>query len=402
MVDGMIDERAELVRRHGPRSGKANTIAVHISTIKERLILAFGDVPVADLTRSMLNEWARKQKVLARRGPEKGREATPGQSTIGSWNHSLQKVLDRAVEKGWITEDDKPAISQKGFEKAKPNPTMFRNVVAALRDHMTDAWVAEGGGREWEQEASVEVRYLLRAYIALATTTGIRAGEELELILPRQVVFKMEGGREIISIPILADQGRYKIERTAIVYMNDVFGASRVLRDLLRWRQERWRCAETNAKDAPLFAIPSTGRCPDFSRPFKRLLVDVGRETGTDILVDPKTGMELVPYSARHYYATQAVLRGWAYERLEKLMGTSADMLRRHYDHADILSHAAELSGHGERSFQERVDALADRAIARGVRAPVVLDEQYDGWLDDRQMDDQPCLDIGRSPGAAD
>ncbi|CAA9282395.1 MAG: hypothetical protein AVDCRST_MAG08-3962, partial [uncultured Acetobacteraceae bacterium] len=33
----------------------------------------------------------------------------------------------------------------------------------------------------------------MRAYIALATTTGIRAGEELELILPRQVVFKMEG-----------------------------------------------------------------------------------------------------------------------------------------------------------------------------------------------------------------
>lgn len=357
LLNGLIDERDELARRLGKSSGKVNTIATHISTIKTKLIPAFKDVPVPALTRAMLNEWAREQKVEARRGPQQGQMVKPGQSTIGSWNHSLQKVLDRAVEKGWIKEDDKPAISQKGFAKAQPNPSLTFAEVEALRDHMTDAWVARGGGRMWEQEASVEVRYLLRAYIALGTCTGIRAGEELELVMPRQVVFEKRGAAgEQVRVPILAHQGKYGVERTAFVYMNDAFDVPAVLRDLLRWREGRGM-----RKDAPLFAMPSTGRCPNFAPPFKRLLEEAG------ILVDPRTGLDRVPYSMRHYYATRAIVRGVTYEKLEKQMGTSADMLRKHYDHADIMAHAAELSGHNEagsarhRSTMLRRKAAADR-----------------------------------------
>ncbi len=267
-------------------------------------------------------------------------------------------MLDRAVEKGWIKQHNKPAISQKGFAKAQPNPSLTFAEVEALRDHMTDEWVAHGGGRMWEQEASVEVRYLLRAYIALGTCTGIRAGEEMELIMPRQIVFeKRRGAAEQVRIPVLAHQGKYGIERTAFVYLNDAFDAAAVLRDLLRWREGKGL-----RKDTPLFAMPSTGRCPNFAPPFKRLLEDVG------ILVDPKTGLDRVPYSMRHYYAARAIVRGVTYEKLEKLMGTSAEMLRRHYDHADIMAHADELSGYGEAQERERMEALTRRAVAREAR----------------------------------
>jgi hypothetical protein len=154
----------------------------------------------------------------------------------------------------------------------------------------------------------------------------------MELILPRQIVFeKRAGAGETVRIPILAHQGKYGIERTAFVYLNDAFDAAAVLRDLLRWREGKGL-----RKDTPLFAMPSTGRCPNFAPPFKRLLEDVG------ILVDPKAGLDRVPYSMGHYYATRAIVRGVTYERLEKLMGTSADMLRRHYDGA-----GADVVGNG-------------------------------------------------------
>ena len=382
-------QRDEAIRHHGKGSGKVNTLAVHIAAIENRLVPAFGDTPVPDLTRARLNTWARAEKVEARRGPQKGRMVTPGQSTIGSWNHALQKVLDRAVEKGVIVEDNKPAISQKGFGKAVPEPPLWRPDVAALRDHMTDDWVEAGGRREWDQEASVEVRRLLRAYVALGTCTGIRPGEEMELILSRQVNFETVGGKPTIRIPILAHQGKYGVERTAFAYMNDVFDVEGILRDLIRWREKRWTCADRKPKDSPLFALPSTGRCPNFAPPFKKLLREIG------ILADPKTGLDRVPYSMRHYYGTQAILRRRTYEELSKVMGTSPGMLRRHYDHAEIIAHAADLSGHGERDAAERALAVARRRAAQdrahGIpplpdpvtgpdRQPEIEHDRIDGW----------------------
>ena len=404
VLEDLRKRRAEAVARHGRSSGKVNTIDGHLSTIGNRLVPAFGEVSVADLTRAMLNAWARDQKVEARRGPDKGKMVTPGQSTIGSWNHSLQRVLDRAVEKGWIEEDDKPAISQKGFGKAQPNPSFTFADIEVMRDHMTNAWVEAGGGREWEQEKSVEVRYLLRAYVALATCTGIRPGEEMELILPRQVVFEKRpgpdgrGAVDTIRIPILPHQGKYGIERTAFVYLNDAFDVPAVLRNLLRWREGRGL-----GKGTPLFALPSTGKCPNFAPPFKRLLKEIEERTKASILADPKTGLERVPYSMRHYFATRAIVRGWSYERLEKVMGTSADMLRKHYDHAEVLAQAAELSGHGEPEA-ERLEALKRRAmsrLSRGERSaeqPAVNGDPAE-WLGDDAREDFGWRIIGDGPG---
>jgi hypothetical protein len=386
VVEEMIAHREELVRRHGRGSGKANTVAVHISAIRNRLTPAFGDIRIPDLDGETVNTWAREFEVVARRGPEKGRLVPLSKSHIGSLNHSLQMVLDRAVQKKIIKEHNKPAISQKGmrFRKAQANPTFTFPEMEMLRDHMTDAWVEKGGGRMWEQEASVEVRYLLRAYIALGSCTGIRGGEEMELILPRQVIFEkvpQDGGGggmvETIRIPILAHQGKYGIERTAFAYMFDAFDAAAILRDLLRWREERGV-----PKNSPLFAMPSTGRCPNFAPPMKRLLEEIG------ILVDPKTGYDRVPYSLRHYFATRALTRRpkpLTYDELEKLMGTSADMLRKHYDHTEVLARAAEFSGYGRHNAGQRMAALLRRRTAEERLDPnriAELDDQPDvtGW----------------------
>ena len=67
------------------------------------------------------------------------------------------------------------------------------------------------------------------------------------------------------------------------------------------------------------------------------------REAG--MLTNGKDSQERSLYSLRHYYATQRLMEGYTYEDLEVQMGTSAEMLRRHYSHIEVLMIAERLAG---------------------------------------------------------
>jgi hypothetical protein len=64
-----------------------------------------------------------------------------------------------------------------------------------------------------------------------------------------------------------------------------------------------------------------------------------------NMLTNGKDTQERSLYSLRHYYATQRILEGYTYEDLEAQMGTSAEMLRKHYNHLDVLMIAERLAG---------------------------------------------------------
>ena len=63
------------------------------------------------------------------------------------------------------------------------------------------------------------------------------------------------------------------------------------------------------------------------------------------MLTNGKDTQERSLYSLRHYYATQRILEGYTYEELEAQMGTSADMLQKHYNHLSVLMIADRLAG---------------------------------------------------------
>jgi integrase len=150
---------------------KAHKYDQHLRRIKNILMPAFNDYPVQDISRSKVNDWMREYQVTAiGREPKK-----PSQNTVGNYNHSFQYVMEIAVEKGWIKKDDVPSISKKGFERPIENPWLSQTEVEKLRNHMTDDWVYNT-----HKKISVEDRFLLRAYVALLSTTGIRPGLEIE------------------------------------------------------------------------------------------------------------------------------------------------------------------------------------------------------------------------------
>lgn len=322
-------------------SQKAHKHVQHLRRIRNILMPAFGDVPVRDLTRSRLNDWMRKYRT-----PD---GTPPKQNTVGNLNHSFQLVMQAAVERAWIRSDDVPAISKKGFQKGDENPWFTRGELERLRDHMTDDWVSAA-----HTPLSREIRYLLRAYIAVASCTGIRPGLELERVQTTQILHEQDKKMSFIRIPILRDQGKYAAGRNVICFENDVFDVRRVLEQLMRWHHERSGKALT-----PYLFARSDGRVPSFDAPFRAVMVETG------LLIDPETGKKRVPYSLRHYFATQALLRGEHDHIVARWMGTSPQMIDIHYNKIKLRMQAGRLAGTGDKMARMRAALSRQEALDR-------------------------------------
>jgi integrase len=330
---------------------KAHKHTQHIQRIRNVLLPAFADTPVREISRSSLNDWMRGYRTAD------GRRVR--QNTVGNYNHSFQIVMSFAVERGWIRSDDVPSISKKGFGAGTERPWFTEQEVEALRDHMTNAWVSDQG-----KQISRENRYLLRAHIAIGSCTGIRPGLEIERIRANQVIFERDRGAPVIRIPIARDQAKYSEGRDVYVFENDVFDIRGVLTDLLDWRTR-----QESKPDAYLLSRPSDGTIPGFSRLFKQLIEKAG------MLFDPETGSERTLYSLRHYFATQALLRGEQDHIVARWMGTSPQMIDRHYSKVKLRMKAAELTG--TRDKLARARAATRRHDAEIRNEPVVEQDEY-------------------------
>lgn len=345
VIERLTRLRHETFVREGRQ--KANKFDQHLGRLQNVLLKEFGDIPVREITGSRVNEWMRSFRVPVRGGG--GETKHPAQNTVGNFNATFQLVMAVAVENQWIKADDVPTISKEGFNPAVPRPWFSAPEMEVLRDHMTDAWIDTP-----HDSVSSEVKYLLRALVALGSCTGIRPGLEFERIRANQIMFERDGGAPVIRIPVPARQGKYTKPREVYVFENDVFDARDVLVKLLAWQKERGA-----APNGFIFARPSSGLVPAFAPPFRELMIE------TKLLIDPETGEERKPYSLRHYFATQALLRGEPDHIVAKWMGTSVEVIDKHYNKIKLRMKAAQLAGTSDAQFHERIQALMRRRAAK-------------------------------------
>jgi integrase len=174
---------------------------------------------------------------------------------------------------------------------------------------------------------------------------------EIERIRINQVLFERSGKVPVIRIPIQRNQGKHGESRDVYVFENDVFDVRRHLIELAKWQKDNG-----NVPEAYLFSRPSDGKVPNYSKPFKILLNDTG------LLLDPETQQERVPYSLRHYFATQALLRGQPDHIVAKWMGTSPQMIDQHYSKVKLRMKAAELAGTDDKLANIRARIRRDDA----------------------------------------
>jgi len=152
-------KRKATTKAEGSRA--ANRFAAPINRIKI-LDRHFGSMQIAKIKSADVREWLDNLP------------KPPAQSTVGNYAHAWGMVMEEAVARGWLDEGAVVRMSKKGFAAGDQRPVFTRSEMQKLARHL--------------RAPSDETETLVRAYIALAATTGIRAGREMERLRVGQVI----------------------------------------------------------------------------------------------------------------------------------------------------------------------------------------------------------------------
>jgi integrase len=188
------------------------------------------------------------------------------------------------------------------------------------------------GARKFVKEGKVlgkeRDRFYLQQYILILANSGLRVGEARGLRW-RDVQLKQDAdGRNYYQLTVTGKTGLRNVVLSHT--------SSNVIERLLKYR--------TNQLDGPppnseyVFISNITGRAvTTFRKGFDALL---------DYCGIPKdlNGSNRTIYSLRHYYATKRLEDGLSPYLLAENMGTSVDMLERHYGHVRSHKVAAEIN----------------------------------------------------------
>ena len=222
-VADLLEKQAlETSRLQG--QGKAQKFAAPARTIRNILIPEWEHTPVEEMTSLRLNDWMRDFRVGRGSGVEQ-RKAS--QNYVGNINDALRKVLLRAVEKGWIRDDQRGTMSKKGFAPPERNAAFSTAEVSRLNSGLSDVWIEDA-----HKGVSRELRRALRAYAALVASSGIRPGVEVEHLEIGQIVFERRGGDDLIRVPVRPDQSKVGKFRNSYCNLDCAFPVREILENI--------------------------------------------------------------------------------------------------------------------------------------------------------------------------
>ena len=308
--------------------GKGHNYRTVARRIEHDLVPRWGDTDIRRLDEHALNDWIEddyrvedRDATVAKYGGQSrtNRQQVmkmPSVTTLGNLDHALLHIWQEAVADKVVERRTRPVIDKSLGEDSEPRVFIDETGVQAVFRVMTDGWIVAGGH-------SADLRRMLRAYLAMISTTGIRAGLEAKRVRIGYVKFDDQRGVPVILIRVEPRQGKYAKPRNVIVYEGDRWvSVRRLLREHIAWR-----IAQGATDRDYLFAWPD-GTFPAF----RRLLDDVLR--AANALIDPMTGEKRVAYSFRHYFATKLIglEAGLSVPVIAEWLGTSSQMIERHYN----------------------------------------------------------------------
>ena len=279
--------------------------ADYISIINRYFVPYFGDRYLQNLKHADIAEFERW------RNGKMGK--SPKSSTLMNFASAFNRVVDTAVQRGWISDKVPiPKLTRKG-EKGSVRPAFTADEIAKLRNKMT----------EWEQQARTEQdlarRQLLCDYVQVLLMTGMRHGTESKGIQWQHCEWYGADGVRYMRI--------YVNGKTGARHLIGKHELANVLKRLHSRQQDICELefdAVLGRESAYVFRTDNSLPIRFFNDTFDKLL----RYTG---LLHDKTGQKRSLYSLRHTYATQALLAGTDIHTLAKQMGTSVRMLEQHY-----------------------------------------------------------------------
>jgi integrase len=180
----------------------------------------------------------------------------------------------------------------------------------------------------WVQQArsakSLQMRELLKDYVRLLTSTGIRHGTEAQNLRWKHIDVFEENGRKYLAVWVDGKTGQREViaKASTITYLKRIHKRCDDISNLT------FEQLLAKKLDLPVFRLGDGTVTNHLRQPFKKFMQDTG------LLIDAKTGQERTLYCLRHTYATfQLVNNNVDMHTLAKQMGTSIQMLEKHYSH---------------------------------------------------------------------
>lgn len=251
----------------------------------------------------------------------------PIASTLATHSAAYNRVIDLAVEHGWINPQvNVPRLSRRG-PKSKARPGFTSAEVQQLLAFMPD-WV-EGGHRHTGRQ----IKLLLRDYVEILLATGMRCGKESMNMLWQHIEWYEADGQRYLRIWVSGKTGgRWLIAKHR--------AAEALERLALRQKAVRMSLEKTLAAKLPIkvFTLDDGSQPYALAGTFMRMLA------AAKLSKDMSSGQQRTLYSLRHTYATMELLAGTDIHTLARQMGTSVLMLERHYSKLSATMAADKLA----------------------------------------------------------
>jgi hypothetical protein len=335
VIERLDVDLKKLTQRYGSGT-KLDAAKRPLNNLRNIIKPAFGHLPLTAITRGtlerFLDDW------------EKTRGKRCSKSTVGNYSHVYRMVMEWAQRNDWLAENHIfPNFTKKRILAGKRFSTFSYEEMDNLLHAMSDRWVKEPPKR-----VSREAREILRHYVVIAASTGIRPGTEMSRLRWKHVDedFKKDGALYVmIQVP---PEGKIGRSRNVIGHE----GGNSRLRSALR-ALRAFKSPNTDSDDF-LFTRPSDGKMPELNYAFRELL------NMLNFLVDPIEERNRVLYSLRHFYATMQIGRGVAFDKLAVVMGTSVSMIEKHYNHSTAIEQAQLLAGKVDKRERDMWPTMAD------------------------------------------
>jgi integrase len=276
----------------------------------------------------------------------------PTQSTMMTHNAALNRVFDEAVLRGFLTEASRPKLESKGKKSTRRVAFDLEEVRALLGSF--DAWIERA-----TKKKSKPLRVLLRDYVTVLLDTGARPGKELMNLKWKQI--RIDWKPVFTPTPYVDEDGepieQYIPNKSALMTVSGKTGMREIAGNVNTLMALR-RIVKSNYNDTSLEKLIETKsddyvfRTSDGEKPtsFQNLFCSYLKEH--NLLIDPITEQKRVFYSLRHTYATFALQHDKVpIHTLAKQMGTSVNMIEKHYSHLKVVQAIDQLRGEETRQL---------------------------------------------------
>lgn len=250
----------------------------------------------------------------------------PSNATLGRERTSIMSLFKFAAEMGHIAKvPDSKAPKNNGERR----PTFAEQEWKAILRAM-DGWTLEG-----EKKATSRDRFVAKHYFLVLANTGLRTGELRRLQWGDFRSVEDDGGKYVVADVHGKTGGREVVCQK---------GTGKLLNNIIDLRREELKeqYPDDTGKWKPtrgdlVFCHPDGTEIKTFKRSFHSLL----DFANVPIL---KNGNARTIYSLRHLYATQRLYEDVSPFLLAKQMGTSVEMLEKHYGQTVTASAAAQIT----------------------------------------------------------